>query len=215
MKPIKGILLDLDGTLVDSRYAYIEAMKLACRRIGAEEIDSRNALEIPKRLEQNLPINDIVRGIDAREFLREYLLAYYRTSALKTKPMPCISITLKKLSEKAKLALITMRHVPKKKLIEELDKFGLAEYFEQVMTSLDAQNPKPSPEALVNCARRLGLEIDECIVVGDSVVDVKAGKRAGMRTFAVLSGIFSREELEKEKPDLILKNVNELVDFIK
>jgi phosphoglycolate phosphatase-like HAD superfamily hydrolase len=52
------------------------------------------------------------------------------------------------------------------------------------------------------------------VVVGDSVVDIRAGKNAGAKTVAVLSGIFSREELEKEKPDLILESVKELPDFI-
>ena len=54
----------------------------------------------------------------------------------------------------------------------------------------------------------------ECVVVGDSVADIKAGKTAGIKTVAVLSGIFSREELESEKPDLILKSVNKLPDFL-
>jgi phosphoglycolate phosphatase-like HAD superfamily hydrolase len=54
----------------------------------------------------------------------------------------------------------------------------------------------------------------ECVVVGDSVADIKAGKNAGIKTVAVLSGIFSREELESEKPDLIIENVNKLPDFL-
>jgi phosphoglycolate phosphatase len=54
----------------------------------------------------------------------------------------------------------------------------------------------------------------ECVVVGDSVADIKAGKNAGAKTVAVLSGIFSREELEREKPDLILESVNKLPDFL-
>jgi phosphoglycolate phosphatase-like HAD superfamily hydrolase len=50
--------------------------------------------------------------------------------------------------------------------------------------------------------------------VGDSVADVKAGKNAGAKTVAVLSGIFSHKELEREKPDLILENINQLPDFL-
>jgi phosphoglycolate phosphatase-like HAD superfamily hydrolase len=90
----------------------------------------------------------------------------------------------------------------------------LEKYFAEVITALDACSPKPSPEALVECARRLGVKTSECVFVGDSVVDVKAGKNAGAWTVAVLSGIFSREELETEKPDLILENVNDLEDFL-
>jgi phosphoglycolate phosphatase-like HAD superfamily hydrolase len=55
---------------------------------------------------------------------------------------------------------------------------------------------------------------EECIVVGDSIVDIKAGKNAGIRTIAVLSGIFQRKELEREKPDLIIENISELPLFL-
>jgi HAD superfamily hydrolase (TIGR01509 family) len=213
-KKVKVILLDLDGTIVDSRDAYKEAVKTAFTAFGQNFGAAEVATEIPRRLEQNLPINDLVKGIDARKFLDLYLNAYYKATATKTKPMPKIDVTLRKLSEKAALALITMRYVPKENVIKELENFGLAKYFQHVITALDTHTPKPSPEALIKCARKFGVEPHECLVVGDSVADIKAGKNAGAKTVAVLSGIFSREELEREKPDLILENVNQLPDFL-
>jgi phosphoglycolate phosphatase len=210
----KVIVLDLDGTIMDSKEAYFEALTTALRIIGKGRIHSRAGMEIPKRLEQGLPIDDIIEGIDAQNFLKTYLEAYYRATATKTKPLPNIPNTLSRLSKKAKLAVITMRHVPRREVLEELERFGLAKYFQQVITALDPCRPKPSPEALIECTRRLGVETHECIIVGDSVVDIRAGKNAGAQTVAVLSGIFSREELETEKPDLILKSVSELPDFL-
>jgi phosphoglycolate phosphatase-like HAD superfamily hydrolase len=50
--------------------------------------------------------------------------------------------------------------------------------------------------------------------VGDSISDIRAGKSAGATTVGVLSGIYSRKELEREKPDLILESVNFLPDFL-
>jgi HAD superfamily hydrolase (TIGR01509 family) len=143
-----------------------------------------------------------------------YLNAYYQATATKTKLMPKIEEALKKLSEKAVLALITMRYVSKEKVIAELENFGIAKYFQHVITAFDTHDPKPSPEALIKCAKQLGVQTCECLVVGDSVADVKAGKAAGAKTVAVLSGIFSRRELEREKPYLILESVNQLPDFI-
>jgi len=212
---VKGILLDLDGTIVDSKEAYLEAVKTAFKTVGQRIVDPRIGTEIPKRLEQNLPIKDLLKGINVQKFLEVYLNAYYQNTSTKTKPLPEISDTLKKLSEKAKLALITMRYVPKEKVIKELEKFGLAKYFQYVITALDTHEPKPSPEALIKCAKQFDIQMCECVVVGDSVADIKAGKTAGARTVAVLSGIFSREELEREKPDLILESVNKLPDFLK
>lgn len=211
---VEGILLDLDGTVVDSREAYLEAVKAAFASMGRKTVDAKIVTEIPKRLEQNLPINDIVKRIDVQKFLEAYLNAYYQATAVKTKPIPNISETLKKLSEKAKLALITMRYVSKEKIVKELENFGLAKYFQFVITALDTHYPKPSPEALIKCAKQLGIQMGECAIVGDSVTDVRAGKTAGAKTVAVLSGIFSCEELEREKPDLILESVNQLPDFL-
>jgi HAD superfamily hydrolase (TIGR01509 family) len=211
---VKGILLDLDGTIVDSRDAYREAVKMASAALGQKFLAANVATEIPKRLEQNLSINDLLKGIDTQKFLDLYLNAYYNATATKTKPMPKIESTLKKLSKKAKLALITMRYVPKENVIKELENFGLAKYFHHVITALDTHNPKPSPEALIECAKKFGVQLCECLVVGDSVTDIKAGKNAGTKTVAVLSGIFSREELEREKPDLILESINQLPDFL-
>ena len=211
---VKGLLLDLDGTIVDSREAYLEAAKTAFKAIGQKNFDIEAVMEIPKRLEQNLPINDIVKAADVQKFLDVYLKAYYSITAEKTKPMPNIQKVIKRLAEKKKLALITMRYVPKEKIIEELERFGLAKYFQHVTTALDARSPKPSPEALIKCAEKLCVQACDCAIVGDSVADVRAGKNAGAKTVAVLSGIFSRQELEKEKPDLILESLSQLPDFL-
>lgn len=211
---VKGILLDLDGTIVDSRDAYREAAKTAFTAMGQNTFNIRLVTEIPKRLEQDIPIDDLVKGIDVNRFLHIYFKAYYEATAVKTRPLPNVADTLAKLSEKAKLALTTRRSVSKEEVIEELAKFGLAGYFRNVITSLDTQNPKPSPEALIECSRQLEVKIFECLVVGDSVVDMRAGKNAGAKTVGVLSGIFSREELKREKPDLILENISKLPEFL-
>lgn len=210
----KAIILDLDGTVVDSREAYLEASRTAFAAMGQRTVDIRIVIEIPKRLEQDLPISDLVTEVDAEKFQQLYLKAYYQATASRTKPFPNVADTLRELSEKAKLALTTRRSVSKKEVMNELEKFDLAKYFQEVVTSLDTHEPKPSPEALIKCSKRLNVEIGDCLVVGDSIVDVKAGKNAGAKTVAVLSGIFSREELEREKPDLILENIRKLPELL-
>jgi len=211
---VKGILLDLDGTIVDSREAYLEAVTTAFAAFGRKINDMHIATEIPRRLEQSLPIHDLLNGVDTNSFLDAYLKAYYRATATRAKPIPNISKTLEKLSQKATLAVVTMRYVPKKEVIQELERLSLAKFFKHVVTATDNCRPKPSPEALMSAAKELNIPTSECVVVGDSVVDVRAGKAAGTMTVAVLSGIFSREELEMEKPDLIIESVNELPDFL-
>jgi phosphoglycolate phosphatase len=214
MLRVKGALIDLDGTIVDSREAYSEALKKAFTMLGLKEFNPAIALEIPRRLEQNLPINDLIPRVNIEKFLETYLTVYYKMTGKKTKPLPNVSKTLKELSRQLKLALFTMRHVPKENVRKEMEKFGLAKYFHCIVTALDTRFPKPSPKAILECSQKLGVNISECVIVGDSVTDVRAGKNAGAKTVAVLSGIFSREELEREKPDLILKDINEILGFL-
>ena len=210
----KGIFFDLDGTIVDSRDAYLEAARIAFQAMRLEPPEAKVALEIPRKLEQKQPINDIVKG-NIHKFLDVYLKTYYAISKTKTKSIPNISTTLKILSKKAKLALITMRFVPKKAITAELKHFNIAKYFTHVVTALDTHKPKPSPEALIKCVKAMDVQICDCIIVGDSVNDIKAGKAAGANTVAVLSGLFSQKELAKEQPDLILKDATALPNFIK
>jgi len=209
----KGIFFDLDGTIVDSRDAYVEAARTAFQAMGQKPPEAKAALEIPRRLEQNQPINHIVKG-DIRKFLDVYLSTYYAISAEKTKPIPSIATTLETLSKKAKLALITMRNVPKKAITAELKHFNIAKHFTHIVTALDTHKPKPSPEALINCVKALNIQICDCIIVGDSINDIKAGKAAGAKTVAVLSGLFTHKELAKQQPDLILKNATKLPNHI-
>ncbi len=79
---------------------------------------------------------------------------------------------------------------------------------------MDACKPKPSPEALIKCVEAFDVEMCSCIIAGDSVNDVRAGKAAGAGTVAVLSGLYQCEELVKECPDLILKDVTALPRYI-
>lgn len=211
---VKAIILDLDGTLVDSRQAYLEAARIAFSSIGQRTVSIETVMEIPKRFEQGIPIDDLLQGVNVGKFRRTYLKAYYRAVAVLAKPLPGIANSLEKLSEKAKLALTTRREVPSRVVVMQLKEFGLERYFQAVVTGCDKFKPKPSPETLIECSRKLRAKTSECAVVGDSIVDVEAGKRAGAKTVAVLSGIFSRDELKKEKPDLILESVRKLPDFL-
>lgn len=211
-RKIKALLIDLDGTLVDSREAYMEAFKAAMKAIGKTTFNHEAVFEVPKRLEQGLPIEDLIGNKALTEkFLEKYLSTYYEATLHKAKPFPNVSQTLEKLSEKLSLALITMRFIPKEKLEKELKKLGFHKYFCATLTALDVKTPKPSPEAILKCLKSLNVHVSECAVVGDSIVDIRSGKLAGAKTVAVLSGLFREEELRKEKPDVIIRNFNEIL----
>ena len=211
---VKGIFFDLDGTIVDSREAYLEAARTAFEALGKTPLDDKTALEIPKRLEQRQPLTDIINDSNTKKFLEAYLRTYYSITPEKTKLIPNAQTALQTLSQKAKLALVTMRFVPQHTIKTELTHFGIADNFTHIVTALDTHKPKPSPEALIKTVQAMDVQICDCIMVGDSVTDIQAGKAAGTKTIAVLTGLFTQKELTKQNPDLILKNVTELPKHI-
>ncbi len=205
----KGILFDLDGTIFDTKPAYMEAARIAFRTTGYQMPENTKILEIPKRIEQRESLNDIVIG-DTKAFLDIYLKTFYDISTAESKPFPNIEDALDTLSKKAKLAVITMRRVPNTSIINELKQFGLNKYFAHVVTALDTHKPKPSPEGLIKAVTALDVQMCECIIVGDSTVDIRAGKAAGAKTVSVLTGLYSREELAEADPDFIINDITEM-----
>lgn len=210
---VKGMLFDLDGTILDTKPAYIETAKIVFKETGQQPPEVEVALEIPKRIEQRQPLSDLVT-IDVSEFMRVYLKTFYVVSASRTKPFPQVAATLETLAHRAKLSVITMRFVPKNSVVKELEQFHLSKYFAHVVTALDTHKPKPSPEALVKAVAAMDVQMCECVIVGDSVIDVKAGKAAGITTVAVLTGLYSRAELEKAEPNFIINDISELPEII-
>jgi len=212
---VKALLIDLDGTIVDINEPCIEAAEKAASYLRLGNIDTKIGLEIAKKLQSNLPLDEVFAGfgVDKRlekGFLEAFLNAWYTIAPIRTTLLPKVHSTLRKLSEHFQLALITRRNMPKEPIMRELERLGLTPYFKFIVTSQDVEEPKPSPQAFVKAANQLGVSIHDCAVVGDAIVDIQAGKSAGAKTIAVLSGLFTREELEKQKPDLIIRDINSL-----
>jgi len=74
-----------------------------------------------------------------------------------------------------------------------LEKTGLAEYFDIVITSSDVANGKPDPEIFLLAAKRLGIKAHNCLVIGDSVNDILGGKAAGMKVIGLIDRSYSRD----------------------
>jgi HAD superfamily hydrolase (TIGR01509 family) len=216
---VKALLIDLDGTIVDITEPCLEAAKEAASALQLQNIDIKIGLEIAKKLQSNLSLDEVFAkfGIEksvGKEFLEAFLNAWYTIAPIKTTSLPKVSTTLQKLSERFQLALITRRNMPKEPIMKELERLGLTQFFKVLVTSKDVEEPKPSPQAFVKAANQLEVSIHDCAVVGDALVDIQAGKSAGAKTIAVLSGLFTREELKKQKPDLIIKDINALPNFL-
>lgn len=94
-----------------------------------------------------------------------------------------------------------------------LEAFGLQSHFNAVATSQTCEYTKPYPHPVIWAAGQMGIAPGHCLMVGDTVVDIKAGKAAGAQTVGVLCGFGERDELEKAGADLILNSPVELLPY--
>ena len=94
--------------------------------------------------------------------------------------------------------------------LQFLKHFDLLPYFEVIVTAQTCKHTKPFPDLVICAAQQLGLEPDQCVMIGDTIVDIYAGKSAGAQTIAVLCGFGSQRELTRAGADLIISSTAEI-----
>ena len=214
---LEGLIFDLDGTLIDSVGIYYTMMESVFERLHWPRV-SREVMR--KAIKDDgfewglvLPAGsgrskeDLIAA--AREVIRDL---YPRVFEDRVEVVPGADQVLSKLHEReVKLGLVTstLGRFIEFKLIP-LKRCGVHHLFHSVITLDDTKNRKPSGDPLLECAKRLGENPEKCAYVGDTTGDIVAGKAAGMRTIAVLTGLDDYQALKGEGPDMILESVSQL-----
>ena len=91
-----------------------------------------------------------------------------------------------------------------------LEQFELQDLFCEVVTSQTCVHTKPYPHPVIFAAEKMNLHPQDCLMIGDTTVDILAGKRAGAQTVGLLCGFGTEKELKKAGADVILKDLIEL-----
>jgi HAD superfamily hydrolase (TIGR01549 family) len=91
-----------------------------------------------------------------------------------------------------------------------LEQYELTELFTCVATAQTCHRTKPYPDPIIWCAERMGVAPQNCLMVGDTTVDIRAGSLAGAQTVGVLCGFGEENELLRTGADLILENTADL-----
>jgi phosphoglycolate phosphatase-like HAD superfamily hydrolase len=91
-----------------------------------------------------------------------------------------------------------------------LTQFDLCKYFDVIITGLSAPHTKPYPDPIFLAAERMAVQPKECLMIGDTTVDMRAGKAASAQTLGVLCGFGEEAELRQLGADLILKSTSDL-----
>ncbi|MFW9905199.1 MAG: HAD family hydrolase [Candidatus Thorarchaeota archaeon] len=221
---IQGLLIDFDGVLVDSTRAYMKATNIALKHSSYFNVPKDEvrefSLEIARRLDQGISKNKLLdRLIPSTSertlaFIDIWLQTWNEACLWEVELFPETTKILDKLSKRFPLALVTLRYLKKSEIEAQLKRLEINTFFKSVITTLDVKRPKPSPDSFLEGAKHLNVPIEDCIVVGDSILDIKAGKASQAKTVAVLSGIFDESTLRKEKPDLVIQNISELPFYL-
>ncbi|MCX8150477.1 MAG: HAD family phosphatase [Candidatus Bathyarchaeota archaeon] len=207
----EAVIFDWDGTLADTRKAILVSFHKALHEVHCDVTDEF----IERRI-----------GIGAAETFREILRSQkvsFDEQLIKklvdTKIQAEIDLSneiqlfpgafelLQMLQSKVKLGLASMNN---KRVIEHLlMSTKTAAFFNTVVTTEEVAVSKPNPAIFLKCALKLGTKPEKCVVVEDSIFGVEAARAAKMGCIAVLTGVYSRNELKAAEPNLI---VNSLIE---
>ena len=210
--PLKLIMFDLDGTLVDTVQDITDSLNYALKPSGTKSLTIGDTMEmvgegISRLIEKALPAEK--RHLK-NTVVKRFLGYYSEHLTEKSRGYPHVEETLKNLTDFKKAVISNKREDLSKRLIEEL---GLAVYFDLIIGSDTAGERKPSAIPVLYIISKLGVSPEESIIVGDSNFDVEAGKKAGVKTVAVTYGYRHRELLTGA--DYIIDDIRELVPLLR
>ncbi len=212
MHPIKGVIFDLDGTLIDSLDTYNLAFNRIVTRYQLIPIDIR---EMEDFLNQFVSLEQLLQQLypsllsdEIKTFRTEMKNEFIALAKDHITLQPHVKEVLESLKERGiKIGVATGRMSTGKGKWRDLKNLKIDYLINAVVTGGETK-PKPHPASLIKCTQKLGLSLSECIFVGDSRADIIAGKSAGIRVIAVPTGVASREQLAEEFPDYILDSLD-------
>jgi len=95
-----------------------------------------------------------------------------------------------------------------------LEKFELRDFFTSVATALTCLHTKPFPDPIIWAAEQMDIPVKNCLMIGDTRVDIQAAKAAGAQSAAVLCGFGEEQELHKYGADIILDTTSDLAEVL-
>ena len=215
---VQALLFDVDGTLADSDDQLIQrlvnllkparfiipepkARSLSRRLVMRLESPGNTLLGLADRLQID---NLIAKVLDQRARRRAPHASY--------PVIPGVPQMLQNLSLRYPLAVVSARNALTTHAF--LEHNALEPYFAVVVTSQTCPHTKPFPDPLLYAAHALSVPIQECLMIGDTVVDVRAARAAGAQSLSVLCGFGTEKELRAAGTQEILPSTADLANFL-
>jgi len=209
---LKAVLFDLDGTLIDSIDHIVDCWQYTVRTCLGREIAREEVLPTIGR--HLLTCFEEIAPGRSEELYQVYRDYEYAAHDERIHLVPGTHETLDGLkSLGVGLGLVTSKGLEVAN--RGLGLFDLGGYFDTLVTREDTERHKPYPDPLLLGARRLGAPPERTIYVGDSSVDVLAGKAAGMVTAWVAWGADKPGSVDGVEPDYVLTDMSEVLPLVR
>ena len=212
---IKAICFDVDGTLNDTDDLYVQKVSkflppslfrdpshTARRFVMWIEAPGNALLGLADRLGLD---DEMVAVID-------WFSRHRRHSDKKFLIVPGVDAMLKKLRGRYPMSVVSARD--EKGTLAFLEQYDLVRYFDVIVTGLSAQHTKPYPDPVLLAAKKMNTPPENCLMIGDTTVDIRAGKAAGAQTVGVLCGFGEEPELRMIGADEIIANTPRLLELL-
>jgi HAD superfamily hydrolase (TIGR01509 family) len=213
---LRGIIFDIDGTLVDTNPAHVEAWRRAFQRLGYDVPTQRIELEIGKGGDKLVPAilgqeGEQRDGERLRKAQKQEFLAIANHERFPVFPgVPAIFEALRSRGIETALATSSDdKHLEATLASAGLD---LRRSADVVVTKSSADASKPDPDIVLAAVEKLGLQPSECAMVGDTVYDAQACRAAGIVFLGVLSGGTPALELLEAGAVAVWRDVAQLRD---
>ncbi len=214
---VRAILFDMDGTLIDTDNLMVEKW---ARRF--DPILRHRATPFARWLAMTAegPGNFVFRTIDAlglEQAMASFTDWMHRQRGLRNSAefhlIPGVDEMLPQLTPPYKLGIVSTRS--RTHIMAFRERFPkLSPLFSAECGIQDTRSLKPSPAPIFKAAEKLNVLPAECIMVGDTPVDMLAARRAGAWAIGVLCGFGHRDELEHAGAHVILPSTAEVADFL-
>jgi len=212
----RGLLLDLDGTLVDTAPDMVRVLDALCDEHGVPRVAyprARNQISNGVNALLELAFPSLEEPLAARLRAR-FLVLYAQRLAVASRLFPGIAELLTAL-DRAPLPWGVVTNKPAALTEPLLRQLGIAARAGCIVSGDSTTHSKPHPEPLLHASRLLGLAPDACIYVGDAERDVRAGGAARMFTVVAAYGyIEDRARIAAWRADAVIEHPRELLRWL-
>lgn len=207
---IRGVIFDLDGTLVESYSGHIESWirAVASHGVTATEEDvkphmGRSSEDIARALLGSRPPEEVLQASQRKDEIFFEIIPQVLT------PMEGATEVIQDLKQRG-LGVAVASSNPMEVITRSLEAVGLAGLVDSITSQDEVEHGKPAPDLFVKAVSKFGLSGWECMAVGDTRYDIIGAKGAGMVTVAYLGGCQSEDELARSHPDHVIGSLREI-----